>query len=149
MKKKIRINLGILFCLLLLPIGLSAQQSAISVSGTVKDQDTNEALSFVTVAVKKATDSTLVTGTISNEQGLFTITDVNPGEYLLEVSFAGFSQNVSPLFVGSNSQYLDLGIILLEENIQQLDEVVVTGKQDAVSGQMDKKTYAVGDNLSQ
>jgi outer membrane receptor protein involved in Fe transport len=38
---------------------------------------------------------------------------------------------------------------LLEEDVQQLNEVVVTAQQDAVTGTMDKKTYSVDDNVSQ
>jgi outer membrane receptor protein involved in Fe transport len=37
----------------------------------------------------------------------------------------------------------------MEEDVLRLDEVVVTSEQDAVSGQMDKKTYSVEDNVSQ
>lgn len=126
-----------------------AQRSSVTLSGTTKDKSSSEALSFVTVVLKKSSDSTLVTGTISNENGLFTITDVKPGEYLLEISFIGFIKNIIPLFVGSNSEYLDLGIIVMEDSEQQLSEVVVTSEQDAVSGQMDKKTYTVEDNITQ
>jgi hypothetical protein len=37
----------------------------------------------------------------------------------------------------------------LEEDFEQLNEVVVTAQQDAVTGTMDKKTYSVEDNVSQ
>jgi outer membrane receptor protein involved in Fe transport len=130
-------------------MGLVAQKSSVTISGTTKDKASSEALSFVTLVLKKSSDSTLVTGTISNEKGLFTITDVHPGEYLLEVSFVGFDKQYRPLFVGSNSAYLDIGVISMEESIQQLSEVVITAEQDAVSGQMDKKTFTVEDNVSQ
>lgn len=152
MKKRMRMmktNLIIILCLFLVPLGLIAQKSSVTLSGTTKDKASDEALSFVTVVLKKVSDSTLVTGTISNENGLFTIADVKPGEYLIEVSFIGFNKLQNPLFVGANSAYLDLGVIAMDEGIQQLDEVVITGQQDAVSGQMDKKTFAVEDNVSQ
>jgi len=144
-----KINLIVILCLFLVPIKLSAQKPSVTISGTTKDKASDEVLSFVTVVLKKASDSTLVTGTISNENGLFTIADVKPGEYLLEVSFVGFNKLQNPVFVGSNSAYLDLGAIAMEESIQQLGEVVVTAEQDEVSGQMDKKTFAVEDNVSQ
>jgi outer membrane receptor protein involved in Fe transport len=67
----------------------------------------------------------------------------------LEVTYIGYRKYSSPVFIGSNSEFIDLGTILLEEDVQQLDEVVVTAQQDAVAGAMDKKTYSVDDNVSQ
>ena len=149
MSMKTKIN-GVVLTLLLAFSGvLAAQQSSVTLSGTIEDKLSKEALSFVNVVLKKASDSTLVTGTISDEEGLFFMTEIKPGDYYLEVSFIGFNTYTNNLFIGSNSAYLDLGVIALETNVQQLGEVVVTAKQDAVSGKMDKKTYALEDNVSQ
>jgi outer membrane receptor protein involved in Fe transport len=128
---------------------VEAQNKFVTLSGTIRDKASGEALSFVNVVLKKPIDSSFVAGTITNDQGLFTIAEVQPGDYLLEVSFMGYLKNIGPLFVGSNSEFLNLGVINLEENFQQLEEVVVTARQDAVSGRMDKKTYSVDDNVSQ
>jgi outer membrane receptor protein involved in Fe transport len=106
-------------------------------------------LPFVNVVLKKHTDSTFVSGTISNDNGLFTFSDAKPNDYLLEVSYIGYKKYSSPVFIGSNSEFIDLGTILLEEDFEQLNEVVVTAQQDAVTGTMDKKTYSVEDNVSQ
>ncbi|UXX78686.1 TonB-dependent receptor family protein [Reichenbachiella carrageenanivorans] len=135
--------------LLLLTSGLVAQKKQVTLSGTIKDKNSGEALSFVTVVLKQSRDTTQVTGTISNEAGQFTLRDVASGEYWLSASFVGYDQHQSDIFVGSNSAYLDLGVIDMTESAQQLQEVIVTGEQDAVSGQMDKKTFTVEDNVSQ
>lgn len=132
-----------------LPLGLTAQKSAVTLSGTIKDMASTEALSFVTVIMKQAGDSSFVAGTISNEAGLFTLVDVKPGEYLLELSLLGYSRSFSSVFVGSSSDYLNLGAILMEENTLTLDEVTITAEQDALSSRMNKKTYSLEDNISQ
>ncbi|MEQ8905308.1 TonB-dependent receptor [Ekhidna sp.] len=134
--------------LLLFPFGILAQKSSVNVSGTIKDKVSNEALPFVTVQMQRP-DSSLVTGTISNEKGLFSIGGIEPGDYLLKISYIGYKKYISALYVGSNSEFIDVGAIVLEEDVQQLNEVVVTAQQDAVSGQMDKKTFTVEDNVSQ
>lgn len=152
MKKKMRmtkINQFIIICLFVCPIGVLSQKSSVSVSGTIKDKVSNESLSFVNVVLKKSTDSSFVSGTISNDNGLFTFSDAKPNDYLLEVTYIGYRKYRSPLFIGSNSEFIDLGAILLEEDVQQLNEVVITSQQDAVTGTMDKKTYSVDDNVSQ
>ncbi|MBL0767120.1 TonB-dependent receptor domain-containing protein [Marivirga atlantica] len=144
-----KINQFIIIFLFLGPIGVFAQKSSISVSGTIKDKVSKETLPFVNVVLKKHTDSTFVSGTISNDNGLFTFSDAKPNDYLLEVSYIGYKKYSSPVFIGSNSEFIDLGTILLEEDFEQLNEVVVTAQQDAVTGTMDKKTYSVEDNVSQ
>lgn len=138
-----------LYLLFLLPSGLLAQESSVTLSGTVKAMSANEPLPFVNVVLKEAGDSTFVAGTITNEEGLFTFNTIQPDEYLLEVSIIGYSKYNNSVFVGSNSEFIDLGMIRLEEVAQQLDEVVVTAKQNEVSGKMDKKTYNIEDNVSQ
>jgi hypothetical protein len=47
------------------------------------------------------------------------------------------------------SPYLDLGAIDLDQDVQNLQEVTVTGRPDAVAGALDKKTFDIADNLSQ
>lgn len=144
-----KINQFIIICLFLCPLGVLAQKSSVNVSGTIKDKVSLETLPFVNVVLKKSVDSSFVSGTISNDNGLFTISEIRPGDYLLEVSYIGYRKYSSPLFIGSNSEFIDLGSILLEEDVQQLNEVVVTAQQDAVTGTMDKKTFSVDDNVSQ
>jgi outer membrane receptor protein involved in Fe transport len=134
---------------MLFPLGLWAQQSSVNVSGTIKDKVSGEILPFVNVAFKKSTDASFVSGTISNDKGMFTISDAKPGDYLLEVTYIGYKKYSAPLFIGANSKFINLGAILLEEDAQQLNEIVVTARQDAVSGTMDRKTYRVDDNVSQ
>ncbi len=138
--------LGLLF--FLLPAALLAQKSSVTLSGIVKDKASQEALSFAVLTIKKASDSAFVSGTITDEEGLFRIA-LKPGDYVLEATQIGYKPYVEALFVGSSSDYLNLGIIGMEENAVQLKEVLITGQQDAVSGKMDKKTYSVEDNLSQ
>ena len=143
------IKISTLLYLLFTSMGLWAQKLSVTISGTIKDKSTVEALSFVNVVLKKPNDSTFVAGTISNEKGFFTVVNVKPGDYLLEISFLGYDKNTSSIFVGSNSDYLDLGLFTMVENRLQLNEVIVTAKQDAVSARLDKKTYTIEDNVSQ
>ena len=53
------------------------------------------------------------------------------------------------VFVGSLSDYLDLGTIELAENMQVLDEVIITAKQDEINNKLDVRTYSTQDNISQ
>ncbi len=126
-----------------------AQSQTVTVSGTVADKTAKQTLPFVNVVLKAEKDSSFVTGTVTSFDGMFSISGVTPNNYYLEVSYVGYVTKRQSLYVGSLSSFLDVGAISLEVNSQQLDEVVIEAKQDAVSGKMDKKTFSVEDNISQ
>ncbi len=125
------------------------QNKGVTISGIVKDKTTKTALSFVNILLKTENDSAFVTGTVTNEEGRFSLPNVKKGNYYLELSFVGFVTKKQALFVGSLTEFLDLTTIEMTENATTLGEVLVTGKQDEVGGKMDKKTFSVADNISQ
>ncbi|MBL7778332.1 MAG: TonB-dependent receptor [Chitinophagales bacterium] len=126
-----------------------AQTKVVSVSGTIKDKAAKTVLPFVNVVLKTEKDTVFVTGTVSNEEGRFTLSNVNPDNYFLEISYVGYTTKRQSLFVGTLSEFLEVPTIELEEATQTLGEVTVTAKQDEISGKMDKKTFSVEDNISQ
>ena len=126
-----------------------AQTSSVALSGIVKDKKTKTALPFITIVLKTKKDSVFTTGTVTNDEGRFTLTNIKPNNYYLEISFIGYITKKQPLFVGNLSEFLDVATIELDESSTMLGEVQVLDKQDAVSEKMDKKTYSVEDNISQ
>ncbi|MFZ4632576.1 MAG: TonB-dependent receptor domain-containing protein [Saprospiraceae bacterium] len=135
--------------LLAIPSFCEAQQTSVTISGAVKEQGTQSAMAFVSVVLKTERDSAFVAGVITDENGRFSIANQKPGSYLLEVSFMGYATYRQPLFVGNLTNFLDVKSIELQENASNLEEVLITGKQQVISDKMDKKTYSVADNLSQ
>jgi hypothetical protein len=121
-----------------------SQNGNVTLSGKINDDTLKEPLAYVNVILKKDNpDKTFVSGVITNEEGIYTLENINPGNYILEVFYIGYKTHLDTIFVGSNSQYLDLGVIFLKEEASQLDEVLITAKKDAVSSKMDKKTFSV------
>lgn len=147
--KMMKFSYLITICFLLSHLGAFAQTTSVNVSGIVKDNLSGKSLPFVNVVLRKAQDTSFVSGTISNEKGLFVFSEINPGDYFLELTYIGYRRHYAPVFIGSNSAFIDLGVILLEEEIQQMNEVLVTARKEAISGAMDKKTYRVDANVSQ
>lgn len=127
----------------------SAQNNSVTLSGIVKEKSTNAPMPYVTVVLKTEKDSALVLGTITNEEGRFTINAIKKGNYYIETSFIGYKTVRQNLFVGDLSSFLDAGTILLPEDSKTLSEVEVTAKQDEINSKMDKKTFNVSDNVSQ
>lgn len=126
-----------------------AQITSVTVSGTVKDSTTKANLPYVNIQLKNAADASFVTGTVSNDVGLFTLTNVKPGNYIIELSCVGYIAKKQSLFVGSSTQFLNISAIEIQENKQLLSEVVVTTQAEDVSAKLDKKTFSVDDNISQ
>ncbi len=126
-----------------------AQTTSVILSGGVKDKNDKAALSFANVFLKAEKDSSFVTGTVTDDEGFFTLTDVKPGNYLLEVKYFGYKVHNQAIYIGNLSDFLNLPTIEMEENTTELGEILVTAKQDEVGGKMDRKSYSVEDNVAQ
>lgn len=129
--------------LLCITIGLQAQNK-----GQVQDEN-GKGIGFATVQILDAKDSSLVTGTITDDEGKYEITEVKAGKYLLQVSFVGY-QTKTMLF-----QPGTIPTIILKEITEQLAEVEVTGKKPLIERLFDKVVlnvssapFAVGSNGS-
>lgn len=127
---------------------LLAQANEVTVSGIVLDQS-NGQLPYVNAVVKSAEENVFVSGTVTNDDGLFTLSGIPPGNYVLEFSYLGYKTKKIPILVGRLSEFLDLGIIGLEERSTVLAEVLVEGTQDDVVETLEKKVFRVEDNISQ
>ncbi len=139
--------LSLLFLFLGISILSFGQALNVTVSGMVKDKGTP--LPYVNVVLMNEKDNSFVSGTVSNDEGRFSLSNVKPGNYQMTFSFIGYLTLNQPLYVGSLSPFLDLATIELTEDAQLLNEVVVMGQQDAVSEKLDKKTFSVAENISQ
>ena len=127
----------------------NAQVSTVTISGIVKNKADKSAVPYVNVVVKTEKDSAFVAGTVTNDEGRFSIANVKPGNYRLQISFMGFENREQPLFVGSLSAFLDIPVIELEEASTVLEGVTISAKASDVSNKLDKKTYSVADNVAQ
>lgn len=125
-----------------------SQDLKVTVSGVVRDQSA-DVLPYVNAVIKNSDDSLFVAGTITNDQGLFSISEVTPGNYILELSYVGYTTKQMPILVGRLSQFLDLGTIELQTAPTTLTEVVVEGNHDAVAETLERKVFKVEDNISQ
>lgn len=86
--------------------------------GIVSDQNSNP-IEFANVAVYSLPDSTLITGTITDEFGVFTLDADNSDNKLIRVSFIGFETRTIPAKPEQN--------IVLKSDTTMLGEIVVEG----------------------
>lgn len=135
--------------LFVVSLGLSAQTPGATVSGSCKDSFTKTNLPFVNVTLLREKDTTLIAGTISNEQGRFSFPDIARGSYLLRCSYVGFKSYTQTVLVGQLNNFFDLGSIFLVADEKQLDSITVIANRENNSSRMDRKTFNVADNSTQ
>lgn len=124
-----------------------AQNKAL-VKGKVVDKQTNEALSYANVRIFKSADNKVITGSISNENGAFSI-DLAFGEYYALIEFMGYKAIKTALFSLSKEQpSKDLGILQAESVSNQLLEVEVRGEKSTMELALDKRVFNVGKDLA-
>lgn len=130
----------------LLPGMLVAQDY--TVRGKVMDGETGEPLEFATISLLNAGDESLVTGTIAESTGDFSIR-ADAGEYIVRIQFVTYqARDVRNVRLGSTNPVADIGLVHLDPSQQELDEVVVQGERTQMQLNLDKKVYNVGKDLS-
>ena len=66
------------------------QNKGITLSGLIKDQADLSVLSYVNIVLKTEKDSAFVTGTVSNEEGRFTLSNIKPSNLFTLEAFLNF-----------------------------------------------------------
>lgn len=136
-------NLLILLFLSLFSFGVFAQKSIIK--GKIADSQTNTALSYASIRIFKKSDEKLVSGTISDDNGAFSI-NANDGEYYALVEFVGYKPLKTSPFVLQKE--IDLGMIKVESSSKSLDEVTVRAEKSTMELALDKRVFNVGKDLA-
>lgn len=122
------------------------------ISGKVLEKE-NEGAPFATVTLLNVTDSTIIKGAITGEDGHFQLKSAVPGEYFLAVSSIGFSKYYSDTFSYAGNE-LVLPTVVLNESVETLDEVTVKAQRQVMVRKADRYVMDVSastfqsDNLS-
>ena len=96
---------------------------------------------YATAALYNIEDNTLVTGVVSNENGVFIIENVKKGHYYLEASFLGYEKKrIDTIIISKNSEPTNLGTIKLVLGTQ-LNEVVVQAEHHTVINKIDRQVF--------
>ena len=131
-------------CLLLLLFvsgNLLAQKRIIEVSGQIVELDTREPLEAATVQLLSLPDSMQASGVVSDRQGRFVLPRVKAGNYLLKVSYVGYSTLIKPLRLSEKNTSIKLGTLKMEADGVLLDEAVVTAEAPPVVVNADTTEY--------
>ena len=109
------------------------------ITGAITDRDTKDPVEQVTIQLLK-TDSTYVSGALSNEQGLFHIKAPANGKYLLKMSSVGYKTTVKRIEI-SDDKNLAMGNVVLGADAIMLKGAVVTAMAQKVNLKEDTFVY--------
>jgi len=129
MRKLVTIFTGII----LTAASVQAQQ----VFGVVKDQQ-GKGLDKSTISLLRAKDSSVVKLVVTGDNGRFTITATQPGTYLVNASYVGYSSAYSQVFELSGSGSMNLPDLTISKMKGDLREVTVTSKKPIIEVRADK-----------
>jgi len=117
--------------------GVFAQEY--SLSGNVVDVD-NQPVSFANVVLLKQSDASFVTGTSTDENGLFEFKNITKDKYILNISFIGFKSEVIEIDI---TEDLFIEALTLQEDAESLSEVNLTYKRPTVQKLPDRLTFNI------
>lgn len=119
-----------------------------SISGTVTDAETNQAVEYASVVIFSVKDSTIITGTITDQTGYFLIDKLSFGKYYMDVDFIGYrKKRINNLFLNPGQPDIKIGAITINKSVQSLNEVEILGEKTLVEYKIDKKVINVGKDI--
>ncbi|UWX54934.1 outer membrane beta-barrel protein [Maribacter litopenaei] len=129
----------LLFFLAVLGYTQVAYCQSYELTGTVRDE-VGEVIPFASVFLSRPMDLTVVKGSSADENGLFIITDIEPGLYIVQGSYIGKSSEGLPLDIQSD---IRIGALIIPQQTEQLDEVVVVSSRPKIERKVDRLVFNV------
>ena len=116
-----------------------------NVFGKIIDSESGEPLEYATVTILKVEENSVVTGGITDKDGVFNI-PISKGDYNILIEYISFKNyTINNLSVNENK---DLGLISLIMDVEALDAVEIIAEETTVEIKLDKKIYTVGQDLT-
>ena len=129
--KKFYLSILAVFCFSLVS---TAQKVQGSIKGRLQDSATASMLSDATVSLMSLPDSSLISFTLSDNNGFFEIKNINAGDYVIASSFVGLRSFKRKISISATNSVVDLGTIKLQRADNLLDEVIISEAPVKING---------------
>ena len=116
------------------------------VAGSVKD-NSNQSLSYATVQISKSLDSIPIKATVTDKNGLFQVSKIENGNYMISVSSTGYEKESSSFIIDSINQKIDLPAFKLVSNKNVLEAVSVSTSKKFIEVKADKTVLNIENNI--
>ncbi|MEO6452753.1 MAG: TonB-dependent receptor [Ginsengibacter sp.] len=134
----------IYFFIFCISIHSAGAQNALSVSGSVKDNN-GKALSHTTVSLLKAKDSSLVKTEVTDDDGKFEFKSIVQQAYLIMCTAVGYTNKYSSVFTPDKDFDINVKMDVASKKLQ---EVTVTATKPMIEIKADKTIFNVEGSIN-
>jgi outer membrane cobalamin receptor len=110
-----------------------------SITGKVFDSASREPIEYVNIVIHSQRDSSLITGGVTNSEGIFNISMERAGMFYVKIKFIGYDIEIREVQINRGNFNVDLGEIYIQPSAVNLSDVVVKGERLPVTYHIDKK----------
>ena len=119
------------------------------ISGALHDASTNEHVEYASVVLYRSSDSSMVTGALTDEKGKFLLEKLVPGKYYIRIQFIGYEAAAIPnLTISNKNADIKLGEITIKPIASALSGVTITSQKAMITNNLDKKVITVDKNMA-
>lgn len=127
---------NILLSLIFVLSSIICHSQEVSIKGKIVDERKIE-IPFANIALFFASDTAnIYKGSVSDLSGEYVLEKINPGEYIIKISYIGYKTVSIPVYINNKSITKN---IMLEVDSKSINEVVIEGKRSIRS--IDKTSY--------
>lgn len=144
--RKVSILFAMLFCIAVFSNDPDLKNG--SVSGRVIDKTLQQPVAYAAIVIINPQNNSTITGGITQDDGNFEIKRLPEGNFRFEVQFIGYKTYSRAITINKDSKKLNLGVIVLEEEAEELTGVDVVAERTTIEQKIDRKVINVGKDLT-
>ena len=118
------------------------------VKGKILDRQKSEPLGFVNIKVPEQSSDKFAGGGITDAGGNFNVTGLKDGKYTLTLTFMGYKDVTRQFEITPTKRDVQFKLLYMAEDAKQLNEVTVTGQRATMKLEVDRKSFDVGQLIS-
>lgn len=119
-----------------------------TVKGKILDRQKSEPLGFVNIKVTEQGSDKFAGGGITDAGGNFNVSGLKDGKYTLTLTFMGYKDVTRQFEITPTKRDVQFKLLYMAEDAKQLNEVTVTGQRATMKLEVDRKSFDVGQLIS-
>ncbi|HJN63495.1 MAG TPA: outer membrane beta-barrel family protein [Flavobacteriales bacterium] len=120
-----------------------------NIVGKVFDSKTGKPLEFANISLNNIRWDKIVEGTITDENGKFSMNQIRPGKYQINVSYIGYDKKLIDFELTKKKPDVRLKDILLIANSEMLSEVKIEEEKPIYESKIDKIIYNAENDVNE
>ncbi|HYM94198.1 MAG TPA: TonB-dependent receptor [Chitinophagaceae bacterium] len=119
------------------------------ITGTVIDSLTRKPVEYATITLFQQGSKKVLNGTITNNEGKFTLTDMKKGNYKMTIEFIGYRSHIlTNIAINETNLQVDLKNIVLVSRSVTLQNVIITAPDRLIENKIDKIVFNAEKDLT-